>query len=533
MSNPAYSVDFTQATSPVLSGMKAYDNAETNQQQRANMQQQAAYMKEETKGAENKNAMGAIQLKEAQRQEEKLDRRVPLDSLKEFKEKFPNTAGGMYQMAKDLNMVESVGGKESISVRDMQELGKYGDMTHEMSQKHYEWMSKDLSIQESALIQKGAEAKKPEDKQAIGEQLTKLRKTQSDLYNMQFKRDMTVKEMAKDYTPASIAKWNKSGDMEDLVPMKIAEAGTKADARLTEEKQKQDAAKVLQEQKDKAAGGRADSTNKSREKVQAMRDASGAGGNLGGGGGSAAPVTLNEKGKNEDAIKGLSAQDQSTVKAIAEYRFPVSNLRNKNMMALVKKAYEYNPTFDTKEYAVKAAVRKDFTSGKTANNINSLNTAVGHLEQMFDKAQALKNTDIPAWNWIANKGLQATGDKRIAGFNQTAIAVESELASVFKGMGATDQEIKAWRDGFSSSSSPAQFKESIVDSSTKLMGSRLDALRNKYEQGMGEPANFKLLSKRSHDILKKMGADTNMIDPGESEAGRGGTKLPEGLKAGW
>ena len=192
------------------------------------------------------------------------------------------------------------------------------------------------------------------------------------------------------------------------------------------------------------------------------------------------------------------------------------------MMALVQRAYAYDPTFDAKEYAVRAAVRKDFTSGKTANNINSLNTAIGHLDQMYEKAQALDNSKVPLWNWVANKGLQATGDKRVAGFNTTATAVESELASVFKGMGATDQEIKAWRDGFSSSSSPAQFRESIVDASTKLMGSRLDALRNKYQQGMGKPADFKMLSEKSHQILKKIGADTNMIDPGEKQDMGGG-----------
>lgn len=216
---------------------------------------------------------------------------------------------------------------------------------------------------------------------------------------------------------------------------------------------------------------------------------------------------------NASALDGLTQAQQDTVKAIVEYRFPVSNLRNKEMMALVQRAYAYDPTFDAKEYQTRAGVRRDFTSGKASQTILSLNTAVGHLNSLAKAANDLDNGSVQGWNKFRNAlttGL--SDDSRVTKFNTTANAVAGELATVFKNTSGTDQEIKSWHDKISSSQTPKQLKDNIGEA-IQLIGSRLEALNNKYEQGMGKKADFQLLSPKSREILKGLGVDVDKFDP--------------------
>jgi hypothetical protein len=230
---------------------------------------------------------------------------------------------------------------------------------------------------------------------------------------------------------------------------------------------------------------------------------------------------------NTGALQGLSRAQQDTVKAIAEYRFPVSNLRNKEMMALVQRAYSYDPTFDAKEYGVRSNVRKDFTSGTSSKTMLSLNTAIGHLEALADAGKSLDNGSVQLWNKIVNYGLTQTGDPRVTKFNTAATAVAGELATVFKNTSGTDQEIKAWRDNLSAVQSPQQIKDGGVDEAVKLIGSRLDNLQYKYEQGMGRKVDFQILSPKSKRILKGLGFDVNKYDPATAPSAPG-AKAPTG-----
>ena len=132
MANAAYTVDFTEATRPAMDAAKDITSIQ-------GMQSRAAYEGAATEAAQTQNQLAKMQVAEAQRQEAALNKRVPLDSMKKLQEMFPNTTGGMYQMAKDMNMIESVGGKESgmtkvegLFTRNMQfdsiefEINEYG-----------------------------------------------------------------------------------------------------------------------------------------------------------------------------------------------------------------------------------------------------------------------------------------------------------------------------------------------------------------------------------------------------------------------
>jgi hypothetical protein len=162
-------------------------------------------------------------------------------------------------------------------------------------------------------------------------------------------------------------------------------------------------------------------------------------------------------------------------------------------------------------------VKRDFTSGTSSKTINSLNTAIGHLESLAKAAQGLDNGSVQSWNTFRNAlTTKLTNDPRVTKFNVTANAVAGELATVFKNTSGTDQEIKSWKDQLSASMTPAQLKVGAVDQAIELIGSRLGALRNKYEQGLGKPLDFQILSPKSRRILQSLGADVNAMDGGNT-----------------
>ncbi len=216
---------------------------------------------------------------------------------------------------------------------------------------------------------------------------------------------------------------------------------------------------------------------------------------------------------------GQATESQKNIaNQLVNYKIPLPSgfaLRSPYWQTVLGIAGDIDPTFDATQYNVRLKARQDFTSGKSAQNIRSINTLIGHLNTLEDKAKGLENGSVQLWNKIANTGLTQTGDPRVVEFNNAANAVESELAAVFKGTGATDQEIKQWRQSLGASQSPEQLKKGI-QTAIELMGSRMDALQNQYEVAMGKPKDFRFLSSRSQKILKNLGVDADELDKVEN-----------------
>jgi hypothetical protein len=202
----------------------------------------------------------------------------------------------------------------------------------------------------------------------------------------------------------------------------------------------------------------------------------------------------------EDALKGIDPAEARVVKKIANYEVPLPRggfaAKDPTWQARLKLAAAYDPTFDVTQYDARAALRKDFTSGKGAANIRSLNTVISHIGKLNDSMSALDNSSFPAYNTVANWMSTQTGDPRQNNFGMAAQAVENELSTLFKGTGATDQEIKAWRDKLSAAGSPEQF-QGVVSSALDLISGRAQALQDQWTKGMGKPVDFGLLTKES------------------------------------
>ena len=147
------------------------------------------------------------------------------------------------------------------------------------------------------------------------------------------------------------------------------------------------------------------------------------------------------------------------------------------------------PEYQQQVYSTRQALMKSATSGDIGKNITAFNTAISHAQQLSQAADALSNGDLPTLNKLGNALGYQFGSDKTTNFNVIKNALSGEISKVFKGGEATDAEIKAVQEPFSSANSPAQLKGAI-DNAIHLMNSKRDALQQQYQQGMQGKPNF-------------------------------------------
>ncbi len=190
-------------------------------------------------------------------------------------------------------------------------------------------------------------------------------------------------------------------------------------------------------------------------------------------------------------LKELPGARSALVKGYAEGRvsFPGSfSLKSPYWQKVIADITQYDPDFDAVNYNARAATRKDFTSGKSAQNITSFNTAIGHLGTLDKAAEELNNTRFPAFNSVANFVASNTGDPRVVKFNTAKQAVADELTRAFRGTGGNVYDIKGWEENLGAANSPAQLR-GAVKQAVDLLRSRIESIGQQYRRGMGTTAD--------------------------------------------
>jgi hypothetical protein len=209
----------------------------------------------------------------------------------------------------------------------------------------------------------------------------------------------------------------------------------------------------------------------------------------------------------EDYLKKIAAGEASLVKGVAEGRINPQSLstRGGHRERILQMVAQFDPTFDSGTFASRSATRKDFTSGPTARNVTSINTAIGHLGTLQELGQALANKDTKAINYVANQLGVQLGKEEATDFEVAKGAVADELMRTFRGVGASEKEAEAWRQRFSTAGSPAQINGAITIAAD-LLGSRIQALDDQWKRGMGTEKGYQnLLSPKSKETFAKIG----------------------------
>jgi hypothetical protein len=191
--------------------------------------------------------------------------------------------------------------------------------------------------------------------------------------------------------------------------------------------------------------------------------------------------------KNEDFLKTLPTPIAAQVKALVEGRqaFPQgAALRSDYWQNMLGNVAKYDPSFDAVNYNARSKTRADFTSGKAAQQVNAINTVIGHLSGLSDAAEALNNSDLPMFNSIANTLSKATGSPKVTNFDTIKKAVSDEVTRVWRQSGGSEADIQAAQKNLDASGSPAQLRGAIA-TYADLLQSKLGSLNEQYRQGMG------------------------------------------------
>lgn len=198
----------------------------------------------------------------------------------------------------------------------------------------------------------------------------------------------------------------------------------------------------------------------------------------------------------------LTPDTASKLAAVLQYdqSIPSGNvLARPEWSTIMGRTKQIDPTFDAKQFDT----RKAYLSSYAKSNLpTSLDTVMHHLDSFNTAAEGLHNTGVKPWNYLTNQVLDMTvGNPAMKTFDDRANAVAGELSNIFKATGATDQEIKSWRDNLSASATPEEFHQQL-QGLTDLIRGRLEAIQNRYQTVTGRQSP-QLLSDESRAIWER------------------------------
>lgn len=236
-------------------------------------------------------------------------------------------------------------------------------------------------------------------------------------------------------------------------------------------------------------------------------------------------LTPNDQGiSGTDYLSTLPKPMADQVKALAEGRLAFPSgfaLKTPYWQQMITRVSQYDPSFDAVNYNSRSKTRNDFTSGKSAQNITSFNTAIGHLGELDKAIDGLGNSDFPTINMAKNASVSVGNSDRgakLAAFNTAKNAVEEELTRAFKGSGGSLTEVENWGKLLDAASSPAALKQ-VVHSAVNLLASRIDAVGEQYNKGMGTTSDpVKLLNPKAQKIWAALNGNGAPQEPGPPAA---------------
>lgn len=242
-----------------------------------------------------------------------------------------------------------------------------------------------------------------------------------------------------------------------------------------------------------------------------------------------APINGQNTGSkyNEGFLSQLSPAAAAQVKGIAMGDLPLPSgrvLTSPYGQSLMNAVMQYDPSASAINLPARQATRKSFVAGPDANNITAINTGIAHLGSLSKAFDTLDNSSVPGYNTASNflannigltqnnKDVQA----HLADVNTYAAATANELAKVFRSTGMSETDIKEWQKDITTSATPDQSK-AVIQSAINLMDGRLQALGQKYNQGMGTTIDpMQLLSPEAQKVYNTLKNPSATGAPGNS-----------------
>jgi hypothetical protein len=230
------------------------------------------------------------------------------------------------------------------------------------------------------------------------------------------------------------------------------------------------------------------------------------------------PLQAQSQQPADDPTAGLSGNDYlgaiprdraDIARKVAAGEIDVSSLPNRGnyRMQVLSDAARYDPSFNPSDYKTRLATRKDFTSGKSAQNITSFNTAIGHLDSLDRSIDKLGNRGSSWYNAATAPISEQTDPKyqvALKDFRTSKQAVIDELTRAFRGSGGNVHDLVEWEKTINEAESPVAL-HAATSRAIELLHSRIDAVGDQYNRGMGKTTDpVQLLSLKARAAMERL-----------------------------
>jgi hypothetical protein len=242
--------------------------------------------------------------------------------------------------------------------------------------------------------------------------------------------------------------------------------------------------------------------NKEREAIDRENSAKKGAGSI-----AAAVVPQDANKHGAEYLATLQPGTANIVGKIVDYTLDPKTIpqRGNERSAILAHAIQVDPKFDASEYPNRYALKKDFTSGKTADNIVSLDQAINHMGTLKELTAAIANNDVKMINRVTSKVADEMGKPSINSAQLATQAVAAELMRVFRQVNASESEAKAFEQRLNAgANSPAQMDDALKVGG-ELLGGRLKAINQKWNKGMKTDTGYpELLSPDAAAAFEKI-----------------------------
>lgn len=212
----------------------------------------------------------------------------------------------------------------------------------------------------------------------------------------------------------------------------------------------------------------------------------------------------------DDFLKTLPPALATEVKALAEGRLPMpTGYSLAKLQPLIQQVSQYDPSFDAVDYNSRSKTRAAFAGGgKAATTINNLNTAIGHAGTLLDQIPGTAgHSGFPfatTVNAAQNSFMEGAGSPGVPLFKDTAGKLAEELTAVYRGGGGAEKDVVRALETMSPNASE-ETKQAILKNAVDLLDSKLGALGDQYNQGMGTTRDpLQLLNAHAKETFQKL-----------------------------
>lgn len=221
-----------------------------------------------------------------------------------------------------------------------------------------------------------------------------------------------------------------------------------------------------------------------------------------------------------DALAQLKQQNPGYAAQLQMYadgrggKLSNTNRSPRNQQMIQDLAFLY-PGIDVDNINQRVDTLKDFSSGKTSQQVKSLNTALGHLDTISNISGKLtSNKGWPITNSLVQgaEGATGTGDAvTLKQFNFTKQALSDEIATMLKGSAGTDKGMEGIANQIHSADTP-EILQGVVKNAVDLIKSRLNAVQDQWGNTYNSPGDLQgpggkpIISPASQKIINRLGA---------------------------